>query len=234
MGRAKQHLIGQKTECAKCSLTVCESNRAGTALPACPTNAKQEILKKGLTKSKRPDLREFARQAAIQQFDSFTHLPEGRVARSSRIEETIQFAKKMGYRKLGLAFCSGLRGQSELFNQLLEKHGFEVVSVCCKVGGFSKEHIGITDEHKLRGPGSYEVMCNPITQAEILNEESTEFNIVIGLCVGHDALFLRHADALSTVLIAKDRVLAHNPIAALHASNPCYKRLAEAKEETTI
>jgi len=56
-------------------------------------------------------------------------------------------------------------------------------------------------------------MCNPIAQAEILNSEETEFNVMVGLCVGHDALFLKYAHAPTTVLIAKDRVFGHNPAA---------------------
>ena len=50
----------------------------------------------------------------------------------------------------------------------------------------------------------------------------TDFNIVIGLCVGHDTLFLRHSHAPTTVMIVKDRVLAHNPVAALYTANGMY------------
>jgi len=59
-------------------------------------------------------------------------------------------------------------------------------------------------------------MCNPIAQAQILNEQLTDFNIVVGLCVGHDSLFFKHSEAPVTVLVAKDRVLGHNPAAALY------------------
>ena len=59
------------------------------------------------------------------------------------------------------------------------------------------------------------ISCNPIAQALLLNEVKTEFNIVVGLCVGHDSLFIKYSEAPVTVLIAKDRRLAHNPAAAL-------------------
>ena len=49
-------------------------------------------------------------------------------------------------------------------------------------------------------------MRNPIAQAELLNEAGTELNIIVGLCVGHDALFIRHCKAHVTVLAAKDHV----------------------------
>jgi len=72
-------------------------------------------------------------------------------------------------------------------------------------------------------------MCSPITQADILNAANTEFNIVFGLCVGHDSLFMRYSDALSTVLIAKDRVTGHNPLAAINLHKSYYQKLKEEK-----
>ena len=36
-------------------------------------------------------------------------------------------------------------------------------------------------------------------------EDDTELNIVIGLCVGHDSLFISHSKAPCTVLATKDR-----------------------------
>ena len=68
-------------------------------------------------------------------------------------------------------------------------------------------------------------MCNPLLQAEVLNQEKTEFNVVLGLCVGHDSLFLKKSDALCTVLAAKDRVTGHNPLAALYTLHSYYQKL---------
>lgn len=68
-------------------------------------------------------------------------------------------------------------------------------------------------------------MCNPIGQAEILNEAETDFNIMLCLCVGHDALFLQHVKKPTTVLAAKDRVTGHNSLVALYTSNSYYQRL---------
>jgi uncharacterized metal-binding protein len=92
------------------------------------------------------------------------------------------------------------------------------------VGGVPKEFLGLKDSEKVR-VGTYETMCNPITQAEILNEAGTDFNVLVGLCVGHDALFLKNAKALTTVLVAKDRVLGHNPVAALYGAKGYFQRL---------
>ena len=94
----------------------------------------------------------------------------------------------------------------------------------CKLGEVPKEEIGLEDAHKIR-PGSYESMCNPVTQAELLNRAGCAFNVVLGLCVGHDSLFFRASDAPVTVLVTKDRVLAHNPIGALNLAETYYSRV---------
>lgn len=48
--------------------------------------------------------------------------------------------------------------------------------------------------------------------------------LMMGLCLGHDILFLRYAEAETTPLVVKDRALGHNPAAALYFSqNPVFK-----------
>lgn len=59
---------------------------------------------------------EFVRQASIQEFECFINLPEEREPRHPRIEGIVQFAKKMGYQKLGVAFCGGLTSEAEMLN----------------------------------------------------------------------------------------------------------------------
>ena len=128
----------------------------------------------------------------------------------------------MGYAHVGVAFCTGLHEEARIFCRLLREHGLTVSSICCKNGGIAKEAMGLTDADKVR-PGRHESACNPIAQAALLNEAHTQFNILIGLCVGHDSLFMQHAKAPCTVLVVKDRVLAHNPCGALYQRNSYYK-----------
>jgi len=45
------------------------------------------------------------------------------------------------------------------------------------------------------------------------------------LCVGHDALFLKEVEAPTTVLVVKDRVTGHNPVAVLYLSQFYYRKL---------
>jgi len=142
----------------------------------------------------------------------------------TRVEEIVQFAKKMGYRKVGIANCISFVDHAYVLSGILESHGFEVVSVACKNASIPKEEMGVEDRQKIR-PDQFEAACNPIAQAELLNNHGCEFNVVMGLCIGHDSLFFRHATGLTTVLVAKDRVLGHNPIAALQLADSYYSRL---------
>ena len=100
----------------------------------------------------------------------------------------------MGYKKIGLAFCRGLRKEARIVADLLMAQGFDVVSVICKTGGFPKESVGIPKEKKVNAD-AFEPMCNPIAQAEFLNSQETEFNIALGLCVGHDSMFYKYSKA---------------------------------------
>ncbi len=139
-----------------------------------------------------------------------------------RVKETIQLCLRMGYKKVGLAFCRGLRKEAQVVDNLLRRAGLEVVSVICKTGGIDKTCVGIPEEHKVH-PGAFEPMCNPIAQAMLLNEQHTQFNIALGLCVGHDSMFYKYSDALVTTLIAKDRVTGHSPAAALYCAEGYFK-----------
>jgi uncharacterized metal-binding protein len=216
----------ENPQCAKCTMVVCDSQASLKGPENCPTKTKKDIIQKALKEYDDPDIREFARQASIQEAECYMKLPEGLTMRYPRLEEIIRFAKKMGFRKLGIASCLGLKDEAEILTEILENRGFEVVSVCCKVGGTPKEKIGIKKEQKIRGPDEFESMCNPIAQAEILNDAGTDFNIVAGLCVGHDSLFFKYSKAPVTVLVAKDRVFGHNPVMGLYlAHSPYYRKL---------
>ena len=145
----------------------------------------------------------------------------------TRLEEIILFAGKTGVKKLGIATCIGSMTEAVVFTKILRAKGIEdYLCVCCKVGSIPKDEAGIPEDHKIH-PGKFEAACDPILQAEILNEAQTDLNIMIGLCVGHDALFTMHSKAPCTTLYVKDRVLQHNPAAAIYGVNSYYKRLLQ-------
>lgn len=135
----------------------------------------------------------------------------------SRVEETIAFAHSLGAKKIGIATCIALIKEAQVFSRHLKHEGFIVYGVVCKIGATDKLEAGYPANFKTTESG-HESMCNPLLQAELLNEEMTDLNIIIGLCVGHDTIFYRHSKAPVTTLISKDRALNHNPIQALKSS----------------
>lgn len=140
--------------------------------------------------------------------------------RLTRVEEILQFARKIGARKIGIANCIGLISEVRMFARILRANGFEVYSVICKVAGLPKSSVGIPKECESIGAA----MCNPILQARLLNQAETDLNVVIGLCVGHDSLFYKYSDAYVTTLVAKDRVTGHNPVSVLYTANYYYRK----------
>jgi len=131
----------------------------------------------------------------------------------TRLEEIVEFAKQADYTRLGVAFCIGLAREAEFVAKVLAQH-FKVDSVCCKMSGLNKDEHGMS---KIK-PDQFEIACNPIGQAQMLNRVKTELNIQMGLCLGHDILFQKYAEAPVTVLVVKDRVLANNPMGVAYGS----------------
>lgn len=68
-------------------------------------------------------------------------------------------------------------------------------------------------------------------QALLLNEAKTDLNILMGICVGHDALFCKYSDAPVTTFATKDFLAGNNPCAVLYTAQSCYrKKLAQSVE----
>jgi uncharacterized metal-binding protein len=139
----------------------------------------------------KPEVHEFVEDAA--QNASYSYANE-----LSRIEETINFARRSGYTKIGIAACTSLVAEARMAARIFRAQGFEVFGAMCKVGSLSRPDLGIEEGN----PDS--VLCNPIYQAQLINERHVDLNVIIGLCVGHDSLFMKYADAPCTVLVTKD------------------------------
>jgi uncharacterized metal-binding protein len=216
--------------CASCeheaNKKICMDEK-GLGAKGCPTLVSNAVLDEANREYAHPQIREFARQASRQEADCYANRhqrPYVMQPTKTRIVEIYEFAEKMNYRRLGLAFCVGLAKEAAIVADILKGRGFEVVSVLCKAGRTSKDLIGISDEDKIY-QGTDEAMCNPIFQAKLLNQAKTDFNILLGLCVGHDSIFFKYAEAPTTVLAVKDRVTGHNPLAAIYLSDSYYRKI---------
>jgi uncharacterized metal-binding protein len=205
--------------CAVCKVQTCREKPGKKAYPRfCPTSQETRALTEARAAYDEAETRELAQAAARTEAAGYCKEP--------RVEEVMNLARRLGISRLGIASCAGLLQEAKLLQEILEANGFEVFSVCCKVGSIPKEEIGLAEDEKIR-PGQFEPLCNPVGQAKLLNEVGTGLNVALGLCVGHDSLFFRNSQSPVTVLVAKDRVTGHNPIAALYTSHSYYRRLRE-------
>lgn len=198
--------------CSNCKLHGCSKGNLNDTLPECPSKS-NEIQDKAMALYEDNENKIIAYNAALVEAEGY--------CKQTRLEETINFIKKCGYKKIGIAFCVGLQNEARIVQRILCHHGFEVYSVLCKNGSIPKSYIGITEKETIRNCKD-EVMCNPIGQALLLNDAKTEFNIILGLCVGHDTLAIKYMDAPVTVFAVKDRVTGHNPLAAVYLSDGYY------------
>ena len=110
--------------------------------------------------------------------------------------------------------------EARTFARILRDAGFETYGVACKI---ESNHRSDLDIHVSEGSQDT-ILCNPIMQARLLEEAGTELNVVVGLCVGHDALFYKHSAAVTTTLAGKDHITMNNPCAALYGHNSIYRK----------
>ena len=202
-------------QCVKCSALRCGTAEKNRNVPAsCPTEKYPDLVEETKEKYLLPE-----NEAVIQGWlGLMTKVLDPEKAREkfswTRIDEIMEYAKIRGMTRLGIATCYALLPESKLLSDILGRNGFDVVSVSCLCGEVNPQDMGM--------PGN--IFCNPILQAEVLNREKTELNLMVGLCVGHDILFLRNCKAETTPFVVKDRALGHNPVAALYLSqNPFYQ-----------
>lgn len=231
----KGHLMAKKKKtplpaCASCgheeTKKVCV-DEDGLSSKGCPTLVYNDVLAEAYKEYDLAEILEFARQASRQEAECYANRhqrPYVMQPTKTRIVEIYEFAEKMKYQRLGLAFCLGLAQEAGVVENILKNRGFEVVSVGCKAGRTSKRRIGIEGEDQIF-QDTDEAMCNPLFQAKLMNHEQTEFNILLGMCVGRDSIFFKYAEAPTTVLAVKDRVTGHNPLAAIYLSDSYYQKI---------
>ncbi len=186
--------------CANCQTRTCITG-TGEMPAGCPERHREKFEPQDSEKA----FVEYAQQIRDKNFD--------------RLTELIEYAGFMEYTKIGLAGCIGLHDELRVISGLLQKAGFTVSSVMCKTGSLQKKFVGVPARHRMTTQTGYNIgviACNPVAQAFILNREKTDLNCIIGLCAGHDSVFMKHSQAPVVTLIAKDRSNGHNPASILY------------------
>ena len=152
--------------CANCPVRACSDEPGSKAYPRfCPMAQDADALKEARAAYEDPATQKLALAAAQTEADRYPLEP--------RVEEVMSFARRIGAQRLGIASCVGLIQEASVLQDIFEAHGFQVDSVCCKVGSIPKEEIGLADKEKIH-PGQYEALCSPIGQAKLLDEAGSE------------------------------------------------------------
>jgi len=209
-------------QCAKCKNKPCYEGITDESKlpPYCPIRNHKDLIESVKPKYASEEWNHFFLSAAVIEKEAYN----AKAAREEnkiipvrpRVREIAEFAHKIGAKKLGIAFCSGLADEASRAVPILESHDLEICSAVCCCGALDKTALGVPAEEKIRKPEMFEATCNPILQAELLNRARTDFNIIIGLCVGHDMLFTKFSKAPVTTLVVKDRMTGHNPVISLY------------------
>lgn len=211
--------------CANCKLyTCCDKEKNMEHVPKnCPMR-NEEYLAEVYPEYMKPEINRFyvATKTSRQPNTATSFVP--------RLRYVIDLCKKMEYKKVGLAFCVKFRDEADLYSKIIRRHGLEVVSVSCCNGGFNIADYGVPLPADC---GDFDAACNPIGQARLMNEEGVEFNLVMGLCAGHDSLFIKHANAMSTVVAVKDPATGHCPPMALYLYDQYYSRFFRPENDRT-
>ena len=140
--------LDKMVNCAKCPRPVCNSPAWQEGPANCPRKVMPDVITKATEKCFSSDFRDFALKASKQEGSGYLrlpHAPNGPSPVKSRVEEVMEFAQRMGYKRLGVAYCGGIQFEAGLLVPILENRGFEVVSVQCKCGSVPKEYLGIQD-----------------------------------------------------------------------------------------
>lgn len=200
--------------CADCPTKNCRFGKLDQLPTVCPTKEMDKAWFQGLYNEE--DLA-IAHNAALTEARGY--------CRQTRLEETMAFAYRMGYKKIGIGFCVGLSREAKMLADILRENGFLVEAISCKHGSVEKAFVDISQKDFVNKCEQFEIMCNPAGQAELLCKRGVDLCVILGLCVGHDTLFIRHCEKPVTVLSSKDRVMGHNPMAALYVSDSYLKRV---------
>ncbi len=224
----------EKIQCSRCEVRSCTVDSTGTALTGeapswCPMKMKADVIKAAMAKYTEEDLK-IAHAAAVVESEAYLREAWGLKPVDTRILEIINFAKKMGYKKVGIACCFNCAWDAGVLSNMFINRGLEVLVRLCKLYTVQNtKFLGLKDEETLI-PGGYQSMCNPIAQVDTLADSGCELIVTFGECTGHDALAGKFSKVPFVVLGVKDRVLAHNPVAALTCPWNAYYRKLTRKE----
>ena len=101
------------------------------------THMDEEVLNEAMECYNEDENRKVTIAAAEVEYENY--------CKHTRVEEIMDFAKKINAKKIGIATCVGLLKESRILADILRRHGFEVYGVGCKAGTQKKTSVGIPE-----------------------------------------------------------------------------------------
>jgi uncharacterized metal-binding protein len=123
------------------------------------------------------------------------------------VHEIIEYDRQAKINPIGIANCITFNKEAAKLEEMLEAEGIRGEKVNCKYGCVPFNELV---------KGYKGTSCNPAGQTKYLEEQKTELNIMMGLCLGHDMIFNAKSKAPVTPFIVKERKLNHNTLIVLN------------------
>ena len=126
-----------RRSCVDCGVVNCDVQNKSYP-PFCLTTHMDKTVKNEAMKKYTGENRKVMQTAAKVEYDGYCVW--------TRVQETVEFMKRMGYHKIGIATCVGLIQETRELTKILRSHGFEVYGIGCKVGAVAKTEFGIDEK----------------------------------------------------------------------------------------
>ena len=198
--------------CAECGRAACcESPDTASYPRGCPSREPFETEVLGLYREGQDA--HLARNAAL--------VEAGGYCRLTRIEEIMDFARRCGYTRLGLAFCIGLQDEAAVAKRVLRGQRLLGRGSRLQDGSLPKEVLGLGDDDKVR-PGSSRACATRSGRRGLWPRPAPSSTCCSACASATTASSSSTPWRPVTVLAAKDRVLGHNPLAAIYLADGYY------------
>ena len=126
--------------CASCKTQACYSGLKEKAPENCPMVVERALLKETIDSYSENMVGSLACCSARIESEGYCNW--------TRVEEIINFARSANYKRIGLAYCIGLRREAAKFNEIMINNGFEMVSVVCKTSATPKKQSVLTTQKR--------------------------------------------------------------------------------------
>jgi uncharacterized metal-binding protein len=125
------------TRCAECSLAYCEktpleSIDKSTLPKECPIITHPQTVATAIKRYEEDAVKKLYISATVTEKEAYEQVRGVVMGVRPRVKELVEFARLLGFERIGVAFCAGLRDEASRLVRFLQGQGFTVASAVCK------------------------------------------------------------------------------------------------------